>query len=175
MHSKLVRTPGIYLTGFMGAGKTTIGLLLAEELGWFFVDLDDEIEAEQKTTISELFEQRGEEEFRRIEHDALRQRIRSVQYGKPTVLALGGGTLLQPCNYEVIEENGVSVWLDCSLDLLRRRVAGYSHRPLARDAARFERLYHERYPVYARADFRVEVTCDDPQVALKAILSLPIF
>jgi shikimate kinase len=175
MHSKLVRTPGIYLTGFMGAGKTTIGQLLAEELGWHFVDLDDEIEAEQRTSIAEIFELRGEEEFRQIEQDALRKRVRGVQCGKPTVLALGGGTFARQSNYELVEENGITVWLDCTIETLRRRVAGHTHRPLAADPDRFEKLYHERYAAYARADFRVEVTCDDPRVALQSILALPIF
>ena len=68
MHSKLVRTPGLYLIGFMGCGKTTVGSMLADELGWDFVDLDDDIEAETGTTITDIFQDRGESEFRRIEH-----------------------------------------------------------------------------------------------------------
>jgi shikimate kinase len=175
MHSKLVRTPAIYLVGFMGAGKTTIGDLLAQKLGWCFVDLDSEIEAEQNAAIADIFEQRGEEEFRRVEHDALRQRVRKVQCGKPTVLAMGGGAFAQKRNYELVEENGITIWLDCPLETLRRRVAGHTHRPLARDPARFERLYHERHPSYARADFRIEITSDDPREAVRRILELPIF
>ena len=70
---KLKRTPGIYLTGFMASGKTTIGRLLADELDWQFVDLDKEIEAQQGISIAEIFDTRGEQEFRRIETEAIRQ------------------------------------------------------------------------------------------------------
>jgi shikimate kinase len=175
MHSKLVRSPAIYLVGFMGSGKTTVGRLLADELGWSFSDLDEEIEAEQQATIGEIFASRGEEEFRRIEHEALRKRVRSVQCGRPSVVAMGGGAFAQQNNFELVEENGITVWLDCPLDALKRRVAGFTHRPLAAEPERFERLFHERQPAYARADFRIEITTDDPLEAMRRILGLPIF
>jgi shikimate kinase len=175
MHSKLVRAPGIYLVGFMGSGKTTIGQLLAEELGWNFVDLDEDIEAQQKSTIAEIFECRGEEEFRRIEHEALRTRVRSIQCGRPCVVAMGGGAFAQKVNFDLVEDNGITVWLDCPLDTLKRRVAGFTHRPLASDPGRFELLFQERQTAYARADFRIEVITDDPKEALQRILDLPIF
>ena len=85
MGSKLARTPGIYLTGFMGSGKTTVGQLLADELGWPFVDLDDDIEAIAGSTITEVFASKGEVEFRRIEHDALKARVHQVLCGRPVV------------------------------------------------------------------------------------------
>src|ERR1700680_778109 len=88
---KLKRTPGIYLVGFMASGKTTIGRLLADELGWSFADLDQDIETEQKVSVGEIFEQRGEDEFRRLEKEAVRRRVGDVERGKPTVVALGGG------------------------------------------------------------------------------------
>ena len=67
MNVKLKRTPGIYLVGFMGSGKSTIGRLLAHRLGWSFFDMDHEIEAAERSTVREIFETRGEPEFRRIE------------------------------------------------------------------------------------------------------------
>ena len=88
---KLKRTPGIYLVGFMGSGKTTIGRHLADELGWSFADLDADIEAEQGTTIAQIFDTRGEDEFRRIETAAIQKRVRMIEKGRPMVLALGGG------------------------------------------------------------------------------------
>ena len=72
---KLVRTPGIYLTGFMASGKTVIGRLLADRLGWTFIDLDAVIEAEQGTTIRSIFDTRGEEYFRQLETEAIRTRL----------------------------------------------------------------------------------------------------
>src|SRR4051794_16672137 len=91
---KLKRTPGIYLVGFMGSGKSTVGRALAEELGWRFVDLDQEIEQSQGMSVSEIFEQRGEPAFREIETAALRQQVKAIECGRPHVVALGGGAFL---------------------------------------------------------------------------------
>ncbi len=71
---KLKRTPAIYLVGFMGCGKSTVGRALADELGWTFVDLDEEIERKQGATIASIFDTRGEAAFREMECDALRER-----------------------------------------------------------------------------------------------------
>ena len=113
--------------------------------------------------------------FRDIEHDALRERIRQVECGRPFVLALGGGAFAQERNYELLRQNGVSIWLDCPLEMVQQRVANATHRPLARDAERFNALYHARRESYARADYRIEITCDDPLVTVDSILTLPIF
>lgn len=172
---KLARTPGIYLVGFMGSGKSTIGRLLADRLGWDFVDLDEEIEAEQHMTIAEIFDQQGEERFRQIEREALRRRVRGIQCGQPTVVALGGGAFAQEDNYVLLEDNGVTVWLDCPLETARRRAQQDPKRPLARDPVKFEQLYEARRASYARADFRIEITSDDPEAVVEAILRLPIF
>lgn len=173
---KLKRTPGIYLVGFMASGKTTIGRRLADELGWSFVDLDEDIEFAQETTIAEIFDTRGEEEFRRIETAAIQKRIRLIERGHPMVVALGGGAFAQHRNYELLENNGISVWLDCPFGMVAERVARDSHRrPLARDAVRFRELYEARRAAYERADFRVEIQGDDPVPVVQSILNLPIF
>lgn len=172
---KLKRTPGIYLVGFMGSGKSTIGRLLAERLGWQFADLDEEIEAQQETTIAELFDKMGEPEFRRIESAALRKHVRTIECGRPTVVALGGGTFVQADNFELLEHHGVSIWLDCSLETVRRRVEHATHRPLARDQQRFEELFQGRRAAYGKADYRIPIECDDPLVTLEEILKLPLF
>ena len=175
MITKLKRSPGIYIVGFMGAGKTTIARLLAERLGWSFVDLDDDIEAREKVTIPELFETRGEPEFRRIETEALRARVRAIERGQPIIVALGGGAFSQKINFDLVQENGITVWLDCPFDVVKRRVALATHRPLARDPDHFGRLYEERRDHYGRAHFRIPIESDDPAVAVEAILQLPIF
>ena len=175
MITKLKRSPGLYVVGFMAAGKTTIGKLVAEQLGWRFADLDDDIETAAGRTISAIFETDGEAEFRRIEAEALRARVRAIERGSPTVLALGGGAYTQPGNFELVRENGITVWLDCPLEMVKRRVAEAAHRPLARDPARFERLYFERHVAYSRADFRIPIAGDDPAAAVAAVLELPIF
>ncbi len=172
---KLKRTPGIYLVGFMGSGKTTIGRHLADELGWTFFDLDAEIEAEQGTTIAQIFDTMGEAEFRRIETEAILKRIRLIERGRPMVVALGGGAFAQHKNFEILENNGISVWVDCPFSIVSRRVGRDQSRPLARDPVKFRKLYDERRESYQRADFRVEADCDDPTPAVRSILNLPIF
>lgn len=172
---KLKRTPGIYLVGFMACGKSMVGRALAENIGWAFADIDEEIEAEQKTTILEIFDTRGEEEFRRLETDAIWRHVQLVRSGHPLVVALGGGAFARQVNYELIENNGVTVWLDCPLTLIRHRAGLSGHRPLARDPVKFEILYYARRESYARADYRVEVVGDDPVATVNAILKLPIF
>ena len=175
MITRLKRSPGIYVVGFMAAGKTTIGRLLADRLGWNFADLDEDIEAAERCAIAEIFAGRGEAEFRRIETEALRARVRTIERGTPTVLAMGGGAFAHPGNFELVENNGVTVWLDCPLEVVKRRVAQAEHRPLAKDPERFERLYEERRQAYGRADFRIAVESDDPAQAVEAVLVLPIF
>jgi len=171
----LKRSPGLYVVGFMAAGKTTIGRMLADQLGWAFADLDDDIEAAAKRSISEIFESDGEAEFRRIENEALRARVGAIERGTPTVLALGGGAYTQPGNFELVRNNGITLWLDCPLETVKRRVAAATHRPLARDPERFERLYWERHAAYARANFRIGITSDNPAEVVEAVLKLPIF
>src|SRR5260370_36442454 len=79
---RLKRTPGIYLVGFMGSGKSTVGKLLAERLGWSFVDLDEEIVSQEGCPIPQIFDELGEAEFRRIERQALEKRVRQVSIGR---------------------------------------------------------------------------------------------
>jgi shikimate kinase len=172
---KLKRTPAIYLVGFMGSGKSTVGRALAGELGWTFVDLDEEIERRQGVSIAELFDTRGEAAFREIERAALHERIRTVQMGRPQVISLGGGAFLADENCELASNNGVTIWLDCAFPTIARRVAGSTHRPLARDPEQLKVLFEERRAGYSRAEFRIEVVDDDAGGAVAQILALPLF
>jgi shikimate kinase len=172
---KLKQTPGIYLAGFMASGKTTIGRALAKRIGWHFADLDYDIEAEYGTTIARIFDERGEAEFRRIETRAVQNRVSKIRLGVPTILALGGGTYTQEANAELIENNGVSLWIDCPFDVISRRVATNGHRPLARDPVRFRELFLERQTFYEKAAIRVVVTEDDPEHTVDQILKLSLF
>ena len=172
---KLKRTPGIYLVGFMGSGKSTIGRLLAERLGWHFVDLDAEIEAAASMSIFDIFETRGEAEFRRLERETMREQVRAIERGRPTVVALGGGAVVEPEAWALVENNGITIWLDCPWEMVRRRVEPAWHRPLARDPESFARLYETRRESYARADYRIPIESDDPAVAVEAALRLPLF
>jgi shikimate kinase len=172
---KLKRTPGIYLIGFMASGKTTIGRLLADELGWSFADLDQDIEGAESASIAQIFDTRGEAEFRLLEKEAVRRRVREVEGGKPMVLALGGGTFTDEGHQALLRENGVTIWLDCSFPRVCARVEGSSHRPLARDPEKFEQLYQQRRTAYSKAEYRIEIDTDDPATIVNAILKLGIF
>jgi shikimate kinase len=175
MNLRLKRTPGIYLVGFMGSGKSTIGLLLAQRLGWTFVDIDAEIEAAQGTTIPDIFETRGEPEFRRMEREIIHEHVSCIGQGRPAVVALGGGAFVDPVNRDLLAGSGISVWLDCPLSVLKQRVAQATHRPLARDPQQFAALYAARREHYRLADVRVAVETDAAAEVVDLILSHPYF
>jgi shikimate kinase len=172
---KLKRTPGIYLVGFMGCGKSTVGRALADELGWSFFDIDSEIESSAGSTISEIFDNQGEQMFRALEASALARRVKSVQSGHPQVIALGGGAVLNDKNLELILNHGVVIWLDAPFPLMEKRVAAESHRPLARDPEKLRELFELRAPRYALADFRVEALEEEATATVRRILELPLF
>jgi len=174
MNLKLKRTPGIYVVGFMASGKSTIGRLLAHRLGWNFFDTDQEIEAAERAAIAEIFDSRGEAEFRRIETEVIRHHVRWIERGRPAVLALGGGAFAAQANRDLIENNGVTVWLDCPFEVVERRVALASHRPLTRDPRQLAALYHARREVYRLADICVPIESDEPAGVVEAILSHPL-
>jgi shikimate kinase len=174
MNLKLKQTPGIYLVGFMGSGKSTVGRALAERLGWSFFDIDAEIEQAERQPIGGIFAARGELEFRRIETEAIRRRVASVECGAPAVVALGGGAFTMESNRALLENNGITVWLDCPFETVARRVAGDASRPLAQDPVRFAALYQSRIPGYRLADVHVGIDSDDPAATVEAILAHPL-
>jgi shikimate kinase len=159
----------------MGAGKSTVGRHLAHRLGWSFFDSDEEIEHAEKASIASIFEERGEDEFRRIETEIIRQHVHWIERGRPAVLALGGGAYSQAVNRQLLENNGITVWLDCPFEVVQQRVAQATHRPLARDPEAFAALYQARRADYGLAAVRVVIESDDPEVAVGAILAHPEF
>jgi len=172
MIAKLRVTPGIYLAGFMGSGKSTVGRLLADELGWDFVDLDKEVEAAAGSAISDIFEHAGEPAFRLIERKALREQVQLVREGNARVVAIGGGAFCEPRNRERIEDSGVSIWLDVPWEKIWRRICQETNRPLARDRQRCEELFRKRQEHYAKADYRIPADLESPHEVVRAILDL---
>ncbi len=162
----------IYLLGFMGSGKSTVGALLAREVGWPFIDLDATIEAGQGAAIREIFERVGEPFFREVERAALAE----VSRTEPAIIALGGGTWTLSGNQELIRNaGGTTIWLDCSLEELLRRCTGINNRPMFRDTESFAALLNQRLPHYQLADYRVATQGCAPQEVVEKILNLRIF
>ncbi len=149
----------IFLTGFMGSGKSTIGPILANALGWDFVDVDKSIERKTDKRIVDIFSGTGEQAFRKLEQEALRE----VLGRNECVVSLGGGTLTSEGNFEIIRRNGVIVYLRLSPEKLLQRVRNRSDRPLLKDEAgnalqgdelkkRVDALLEVREQYYSKAD-----------------------
>ena len=146
----------IFVAGFMGSGKSTVGRALGSRLGWPFVDLDDEIEQAARLTIPEIFEEFGEQGFRDREHNALSGQAARGLAGHRFILALGGGTYAYSRNRDLLRQIGPTLWIDVDADTLWRRVRGETHRPLAQDPEAFKRLHASRRDSYAKAEHRID-------------------
>jgi shikimate kinase len=147
----------VFLVGFMGAGKTSVGRALARHAGWHFVDLDDRIQARERRTVSEIFEQSGEAAFRRAEREALAELLKQQHDGKPLIAALGGGAYAQEEIVALVaESDAMVVFLDASPDELWRRCnTDVIARPLRREESEFRRLYDLRRSRYLKASLLV--------------------
>jgi shikimate kinase len=165
----------IVLTGFMGAGKTSVGRILAELLGWEFLDLDTHLEARAGATIPSLFESHGEPHFRRLESSALANALARPH----TILALGGGTPEQLTNRLLLEQTPgtLVVFLDAPFETLFDRCmlqsfASPDHiRPVLASPAEAEARFHARHPLYKRlARITVETASLSPAEAAESIV-----
>src|SRR5512137_1835722 len=116
----------IILTGFMGVGKTSVGTRLAKDLGYAFVDTDELIEADQKTSIAGIFSNFGEAHFRDVEVRVIRQ----VLENEGQVVSTGGGAVIRDENRKAVRENGVTICLTARPDTGYARIRHETHRPL---------------------------------------------
>lgn len=150
----------MFLVGFMGSGKSSVGQQLARRLQWDFVDLDGRIESREQTTIAEIFRDAGEPGFRLAETAVLRELMASLE--RDTVVALGGGAFAQAENRDLIDGHP-TVFLEAPVEELWRR-CGQDQvlRPLRQDREQFARLYEQRLPHYRQAT--VEVSTADRDV-----------
>jgi shikimate kinase len=144
----------IYLCGFMGCGKSTVGKLLAKKLGKEFVDLDEYIEEREGLTIPEIFAQKGEPYFREKESEALADLPAAVG-----VVATGGGALLKKENGDLAKSLGTVVYIDAPFEICYERIKDDENRPIAHNSTK-EQLaerYRGRAPLYAQnSDFSVD-------------------
>jgi len=157
------------LIGFMGAGKSSVGRALGEQLGWTFEDVDERIEQRERRKVAEIFRESGESGFRLAEHAALKEMLSELQAEVEKIVAgrivaLGGGAFVQKRNARLIEAGGVpTVFLDASVEELWRRCRQQAERqgverPLLGDLEGFRALYEARRFHYLKASFRQE-TC----------------
>ena len=139
----LLSKKNIVLVGMPSSGKSTIGSALAERLGMSFVDTDALVVEMEKMSIPEIFESRGEKYFRSVERDAV---LEAAKYSN-TVIATGGGVILNPHNTELLRQNGKIYFLDRPIDELLVT----DDRPLSNDKEKLQKLYNERYDLYLKA------------------------
>jgi len=145
----------IVLVGMMGAGKSSVGRKLAARLALPFVDADNEIEAAAGMSIPDIFETRGEAEFRSGEARVIARLLETA----PQVLATGGGAFMNAETRAAIRSKGVSIWLRADFDVLMKRIRRRADRPMLRTedpAATLRHLIEQRYPVYAEADIVID-------------------
>ena len=165
----------IYLTGFMGSGKSTIAPILANTLGYEFADIDAEIEAATGRKVTELFSDEGEEYFRAVELDILRR----LAARRSCVVSLGGGTVANEENLRSVKSSGILIYLQVDEEQLYHRLKFKNNRPMlwGKDGAlltdddlraRIRHLFSTREPFYLRADIviptgssRVGITVDE--------------
>jgi shikimate kinase len=158
----------VYLIGFMGAGKTTVGRQLAKKLRWKFFDLDQEIEKLEKKRISEIFRESGEPHFRELE----RRHLKELSSVERAVIALGGGAFLDPQNRELAEKTGLTIWLKVSFAKVADRVKIDGTRPKFADKDQAERLYRSREPFYANAKIHISADAGSPEAVVNEIMGV---
>ncbi|HEY1499711.1 MAG TPA: shikimate kinase [Acidobacteriaceae bacterium] len=161
----------IILTGFMGAGKTTVGALLAKRLGWAFVDSDHVVEKRAAMTVAQIFEQRGEAAFRELEAAA----VREAGCEHRLILALGGGALEIPATREFLASltEIMIVFLEAPLETMITRCARHDSgpvRPVLADQARLAERWRQRLPWYRRAHLTVQTEKLSPQAVVECIM-----
>ena len=155
-----MKAPAVFLVGFMGSGKNTVGKELARHLSWEFVDLDAIIESREARTIPEIFRLQGEPAFRAAETSALRELTNLLVH--PTVVALGGGAFAEESNRKLLA-SWPSVFLDAPVTELWKRCLQHEaaegvNRPLRGDREQFARLLERRLPFYRQASLVVNTS-----------------
>jgi shikimate kinase len=159
----------IVLTGFMGSGKSTVGPMLAQRLGWRFIDVDDVIESDAGCRIAELFARYGEAAFRHREHET----IARLATGDALVLALGGGAIERGETRALLlgDKDTLLVHLEVELATTLKRCGGTEHtRPILADAANLATRYERRLPLYRTAHLSIAVDALTPAEVVEAVL-----
>lgn len=150
-----IKYKNIFLIGFMGAGKTTVGQVLAEKIGYRCVDPDQVLEENAGSTISTIFSEYGEDYFRELESKTLE----SISEGEKQVIATGGGVVIRDRNWDIMKEAGLTVYLKAPIEVLYERIKDSTHRPLLQVENPLERareLLDKREHLYQKADLIID-------------------
>jgi shikimate kinase len=156
----------VYLVGMPGSGKSTVGHEVAGRLGVPFVDLDTEIERRSGSSVAGIFAREGESGFRALEA----RELVDASHHDPSVVACGGGVVLEPANRITLRNTGTCVYLDVPLDVLHDRIEPAADRPLIRSEGDLERLLEEREPLYREFAAHVVDASGDPGEVADAIV-----
>lgn len=158
----------IVLIGFMGTGKSTVGKRLAQLLAWDFVDTDCVIEEVTNLSVTEIFRRHGETRFRSEERIVVARLSQQEQI----VIATGGGTVLNPLNWEALAQNGIMIGLHASIEVILSRIGQKNDRPLLKGPREgIEKLWSERQECYAQADFTVDTSQKNIDEVVNEILA----
>ncbi len=174
MTNNLLKGVNLYLVGMMGAGKSTVGQILAQHLGYGFVDTDTVIEkAAGGRSITQLFEDEGEVGFRQLETQVLAQ----VCAFTKLAIATGGGIVIKQENWSYLH-HGLIVWLDVPVEILYARLAEDTTRPLLQDSdpkGKLRSLLEQRQHLYSQADLRITVNEGETpeQIATRVLDEIP--
>ncbi len=158
----------VYLTGFMGTGKSTVGKILAAKTSLVFVETDGEIENREKIAIAEIFSRFGEKYFRNREKEVLAV----ISRGRGQVVSCGGGIVIDPDNRRLLKETGVVICLTAGPEVIYERVRHYSSRPLLNVSdpqKEIARLLRERARYYSQADYCIDTTAVSCEKAAEII------
>lgn len=163
----------VFLIGMMGSGKTTVGSLLASQLGYRFCDSDVLIEQVAGKTINEIFAESGEEAFRQLESQVLSE---LSAYTK-LIIATGGGVVLRPINWSYLH-HGLIIWLDAPVEVLIDRLRYDTTRPLlkqANPAQTLQKILEQRRGLYAEADLHIKINASETpeQIASQVVTQIP--
>ncbi len=159
----------IVLTGFMGTGKTEVGRELARVLGWRVIDVDDEIVKAQGMSINEIFGRFGEQAFRDMETEM----IKEVSQNRNVIISTGGGAVLRQENMDILKDKGVVVCLDAAPETIFRRTSRNNERPLLKvenPLGRIRELLEARRPFYQKADITIDTDDKNPLRIAEEIL-----
>lgn len=160
----------IAIIGLMGVGKSTIGVKLAEKLGYYFVDSDSEIEDREKRAINEIFAKDGERYFREVEKKIIKD---IVSRDEEMVFSLGGGAFIDEEIRKILKEKALTIWLFADIDEILHRIGNKSNRPLLNHGDKrrvLEELAQKRYAIYGEANLKFDTSNENHDSLINKII-----